>query len=250
MPRPSHTIVVMMENHSYSDIIGNQGAPYLNKLAAKGALFTRSFAVTHPSEPNYLALFSGSTHGVNSDVCPLNFHGRNLASELRAKHDTFVGYSESLPSVGFTGCSSGSYARKHNPWSDFSRLPRSINKPFSRFPKRFGSLPDVSFVVPNLQHDMHDGTISQADQWAHRHLAKYIRGARRHHGLVVITWDEDDYSQSNQIPTIVVGQDVTPGRYHHRIDHYGVLRTLEAVYHLHPLGQSAHRTPVANIWKH
>jgi acid phosphatase len=239
-----------MENHSYADVIGSPSAPYLNSLAATGASFTRSFAVTHPSEPNYLALFSGSTHGLRSDACPVSFHGRNLASELRARHDSFVGYSEGLPSVGFTGCSSGRYARKHNPWADFGALPRAVNQPLSRVPQHFRSLPTVSFIVPNLQHDMHDGTIAEADRWAQRHLARDIRSARHHHGLVVITWDEDDYSQSNQIPTIIVGEDVKPGRYHRRIDHYRLLRTLEAAYHLHPLGRSARREPVTNIWKH
>jgi acid phosphatase len=240
----------MMENHSYADIVGSRSAPYLNSLAATGALFTKSFAVSHPSEPNYLALFSGSTHGLRTDACPLSFHGRSLASELRARHDTFVGYSEGLPSTGYMGCSSGSYARKHNPWSDFGALPKNVNQPFSRLPKHFRSLPTVSFIVPNLQHDMHDGTIAEADRWAHHKLAHYVRAARHHHGLVIITWDEDDYSQSNQIPTIIVGQDVKPGRYHHRIDHYGLLRTLEAAYHLRPLGQSARRRPVTKIWQH
>jgi acid phosphatase len=97
---------------------------------------------------------------------------------------------------------------------------------------------------------MHDGTIAEADRWASRHLARYVRGARHHHGLVVITWDEDDYSQSNQIPTILIGKDVKRGRYHRRIDHYGLLRTLEAAYHLPALGQSTQRRPVTNIWKH
>jgi acid phosphatase len=239
-----------MENHSYADVIGSPSAPYLNSLAATGALFTRSFAVSHPSEPNYLALFSGSTHGLRSDACPVSYRGRNLASELRAGHDTFVGYSEGLPAAGFTGCSSGSYARKHNPWVDFSAVPTAVNQPLSRLPKHFRSLPTVSFIVPNLQHDMHDGTISEADRWTHRHLARYIRSARRHHGLVVITWDEDDYSASNQIPTIAVGEDVRPGRYRHRIDHYSLLRTLEAAYRLRPLGQSARRQPITTIWKH
>lgn len=63
VPQPAHTVVVVMENHSYADIIGNPATPFINALARQGALFTRSFAITHPSEPNYLALFSGSTQG-------------------------------------------------------------------------------------------------------------------------------------------------------------------------------------------
>src|SRR5262249_11245821 len=82
------------------------------------AVFTRAFAETHPSQPNYLALFSGSTQGVTDDSCPHTFAADNLARALLDAGRTFTGYSEGLPSPGYSGCSSGSYARKHNPWAD------------------------------------------------------------------------------------------------------------------------------------
>src|SRR5690242_7394955 len=67
--RPDHIVVVIEENHSYSEIINNAGAPYINALSkdAYSTLFTRSFAVTHPSQPNYLDLYSGSNQGVTND---------------------------------------------------------------------------------------------------------------------------------------------------------------------------------------
>jgi hypothetical protein len=248
-PRPAHTLVIMLENRSYSDILGNREAPYLNSLAKAGASFTHSFAIQHPSEPNYLALFSGSTHGVTSDSCPHRFRGRNLGSELRAAHDSFIGYSESLPAQGYTGCESGEYARKHNPWVNFTDLPRSTNRPLSALPARFIDLPTLSFISPNLRHDMHDGTIAQADRWLKRRLGPYIRAARRHNGLIVITWDEDDGSDANRIPTIMIGANVRPGRYAEHIDDYTVLRTLQHLYGLTPIGHSASRKPIVNIWK-
>ena len=64
---PSHVVVVIEENHSYDQIIGNADAPFINKLAAEGALFTDAHAIRHPSQPNYLALFSGSTQGTTGD---------------------------------------------------------------------------------------------------------------------------------------------------------------------------------------
>jgi hypothetical protein len=119
VPRPDHTVVVVMENHSYSDIIGDTAdAPCLNSLAGQGTNFTNSFAVAHPSQPNYLALFSGSTQGMTDDTCPQSFSGANLGSEVLAAGNTFADYSEPMPSQGYTGCSYGAYARKHNPWSD------------------------------------------------------------------------------------------------------------------------------------
>ena len=70
VPRPDHVVVVVEENHSSTNILGNANAPYINSLANENANFTQSFAVTHPSQPNYLALFSGSTQGVTNDSCP------------------------------------------------------------------------------------------------------------------------------------------------------------------------------------
>ena len=82
VPEPAHTVVVVMENHSYADIIGNPTAPFINELAGRVALFTCSSAITHPSEPNYLALISGSTQEVTDDGCPNRFTAPNLAADL------------------------------------------------------------------------------------------------------------------------------------------------------------------------
>jgi hypothetical protein len=141
-------VVVVMENRSYSDIIGNRSAPYINALAQSGALFTHSFAITHPSEPNYLALFSGSTQDVMDDSCPHSYGSPNLATSVVAAGGTFTGYSESLPSAGYRGCEASPYARKHAPWVNFSSVPPQENQPFSTFPHDLTALPTLSFVVP------------------------------------------------------------------------------------------------------
>src|SRR5437762_124224 len=108
-PKPDHVVIVIEENHSYSQIIGSASAPYINSLAGQGALFTQSFAITHPSQPNYLHFFSGSAQGVTDDTCPppgSPYAAANLGAELIAKGFTFGGYSEDLPSTGSTACSS------------------------------------------------------------------------------------------------------------------------------------------------
>jgi acid phosphatase len=243
-------VVVVLENHKYGEIIGNPQARFLNRLAGRGALFTASFAITHPSEPNYLALFSGSTHGVVGDPCPTSLRGPNLAADLIAVHLTFAGYSEGLPAPGSTACTAGEYARKHVPWADFPRLPRSVNLPFSRFPARdFSTLPAVSFVIPNLCHDMHDCSVATGDAWLSAHISAYATWAMTHDSLLIVTFDEDDGSQGNQIATIFVGQQVRPGRYLARINHYSVLRTIEQAYGLRHDGQTAHSPPITWIWR-
>ena len=249
LPRPDHVVVVMMENHAYSSIIGDPSAAYLDSLAAQGASFTRSYAVAHPSEPNYLALFSGSTMGLTDDGCPHTYTGPNLASELIAAGLSFAGYAESMPGDGFTGCTSGEYARKHNPWVNFTNVPASDNLTFADFPSNnYAELPTVSFVIPNLMDDMHDGTIAQGDAWLKANLNGYAQWAKTHNSELIITWDEDDDTSANRIPTIIVGADVRPGTYGEHIDHYNVLRTLEGFYGLPDLGLSAKAAPITDIF--
>ncbi len=238
-----------MENHSYAEIIGNSAAPFINSLAGRGALFTHSYAITHPSEPNYLALFSGSTQGVTGDNCPVSFAAPNLASGLLAAGQSFAGYAEDLPATGSQACLAGGYARKHVPWADFTNVPGMLSKPFASFPAAsFASLPAVSFVIPNLCDDMHDCAVATGDSWLRAHLAGYASWAMTHDSLLIVTWDEDDGSQANQIPTIFVGEQVKPGRYAETINHYSVLATIEAAYGVPRTGHAATAAPISDIW--
>jgi hypothetical protein len=237
-----------MENHSYSQVVGNADAPYMQSLIKRGALFTDARGVTHPSQPNYLALFSGSTQGVTDDSCGKPFPGPSLAGELLKAGDTFAGYSEDLPSTGFTGCSSKGYARKHNPWVQFTDVPAALNKPFTDFPKDFSKLPTVSFVIPNHINDMHDGTVRQADDWLQKNIGAYMTWAETHNSMLILTWDEDDFKKENHIPFIVAGPMVKAGKYDTNINHYHALRMIEEMYSLPLLGQSAKVPSITAIW--
>lgn len=248
---PAHIVVVVMENLAYGQVIGRGDAPYINSLARQGALFTASYAVTHPSEPNYLALFSGSTQGITDDSCPHRFTTPNLGSELIAAHLSFAGYSEGLPAAGSYACEAGNYARKHVPWINFSNVPASASKQFSSFPAgKYARLPTVSFVIPNLCHDMHDCSVATGDTWLRAHIASYATWAMKHNSLLILTWDEDDDSSGNHIATIFAGQMVRPGSYYRaRITHYTVLRTVEEFYHLLPTAGAASAATISGIWK-
>jgi phospholipase C len=248
IPSYAHIVVVIEENHSYSEIIGNSSAPYITSLANNGAKMTQSFAVTHPSEPNYLALFSGSTHGITDDSCPHTFSGENLGHQLINAGKSFKGYSESMPSDGYTGCTSGNYARKHNPWVNFTNVPSSSNLRFADFPTTFSNLPKVSIVVPNLCNDMHDCSVSTGDTWLKNHLGAYATWAKANNSLLVVTFDEDDHSASNRIATVFYGSHVTTGSYSEHITHYTVLRTLETLNGLACTGSSCSVSAITDIW--
>ena len=249
IPRPSHVVVVVMENHSYGQIIGSSSAPFVNRLARSGALFTQSYAVAHPSEPNYLALFSGSTQGVSDDSCPHTFSGVNLGARVIASGRRFVGFSESLPATGYRGCVAGSYARKHSPWVNFTSIPGSANQPMSRWPTSPSSLPALAFVTPNLDNDMHDGSVATGDSWLARHIGPYASWARTHNSILVLTWDEDADNAGNHVATMVVGAGVRTGPYSGYVNHYRLLRMLSDLLRVRPMGHAATAAPITAIWR-
>jgi phosphatidylinositol-3-phosphatase len=247
-PTYDHIVVVIEENHSYSEIVGNANAPYITSLANGGAKMTQSFAVTHPSQPNYLALYSGSTQGTTSDSCPHTFSAENLGHQLLAAGKTFAGYSETMPSDGYTGCTSGRYARKHNPWVNFSNVPASSNLRYTDFPTDYTGLPKLSFVIPNLCSDMHDCSVSTGDSWLQSHLGAYATWAKTHNSLLVVTFDEDDSSASNRIATVFYGAHVATGSYSEHITHYTVLRTLQSLTGVACVANSCSASAIADIW--
>jgi phosphatidylinositol-3-phosphatase len=246
--------LVIFENESYGDVIGNSQAPYINGLAKKWANMTDSHAIAHPSEPNYLALFSGSTQGVTGDNCPVTFATGNLGSELLKAGLTFTGYAEAMPHDGFTGCmahpdklpSGWLYMRKHVPWPDFPKLTRKVSivyhKPLSQPPS------DFVWITPNMCNDMHDCSIATGDKWASKNLPKLIAWDAADHGVLILTFDENDGSSGNQIPTILAGN-VNPGQYGQDINHYSVLRTVENIFGLRALGYSASAEPLDGVVK-
>jgi hypothetical protein len=252
VPTPDHTIVVVLENHAYSQVIGSSSAPYINSLKTGGANLTQSYAITHPSQPNYYALFSGSTQGLTSDSCvtPGFSSAANLGSEVIAAGGTFGSYNETLPSQGSTVCTSGNYAQKHNPWFGFSNVPTSTAKTFAQFPTDYSTLPKTSFVIPNLCSDMHDCSVATGDTWIKNNLGAYATWAKTHNSLLVVTFDEDNYLSGNKIPTVLYGQPVTPGSSSATTyNHYNLLRTLEdlAGTSTHA-GQAASASDITGIW--
>lgn len=249
VPRPDHLVVVIFENKDVTSQTATS-APFLSSVAAGAAKFTNSRAITHPSQPNYLALFSGSTQGIATDRCLSPFHDRaNLGAQLVEAGGSFTGYSEDLPSVGFQGCSHAGYAAKHNPWAHFDNVPATANQPYSAFPHQFSDLPSVAFVIPNLCHDMHDCATNVGDRWARTNLGPYLDWASTHRSLLLITYDENDGRSGNKILTMVAGAGVRPGSYPEAVDHYRVLRTIEAMFGLPPIGAAARTSPITDIWQ-
>ena len=238
------------ENRSQTNIIGNKSAPYINQLAANGAMMAQSFAEVHPSEPNYYALFAGNTL-VKANVCPVNGGNTpNLGSQLLGGRLHVRRLRGKPAGGGLPECRAGKYARKHVPWASFTNIPSSRSLPFSAFPapSNYASLPTVSLVIPNLDDDMHDGSIAQGDTWLYQNLSQYAAWAKANNSLLILTWDEDDNTPRNQIPTVFYGANVRPGTYNEPISHYNVLSTLEQMYGLPKLGYATRAPAITDIW--
>ncbi|HTL30597.1 MAG TPA: alkaline phosphatase family protein [Tepidisphaeraceae bacterium] len=261
-PAYDHVVVVIEENHSFSQVIGSASAPYINNtLVAGGSSFKNMYAITHPSQPNYLHFFSGASQGVTNDNPPATwpFSGStsNLGGALIMAGKTFVGYSESLPSVGSNVASfttaDGDYMRKHNPWVNWQSasadgtnflLPSSVNEQFTHFPSDYSTLPKVSIVVPNQMHDMHDGTVAQGDTWLQNNLGAYATWAKTHNSLLILTFDEDESASRNRIPTVFYGANVARGTNNATWTLHNVLRTIEDTYGVGHSGAAADVKPI------
>jgi Phosphoesterase family/PEP-CTERM motif len=244
-PAFDHIVIVIEENHSFSQVVGNSvQAPFINNtLVDGGTSLTNMYALTHPSQPNYLQFFSGSNQGVTDNTVPAPgapFTTSNLGAALLNSGHSFVGYSEDLPSVGSTVATSGAYARRHNPWVNWqsnspsgNELPASVNQPFGAFPSsaNYASLPKVGIVVPNNDNNMHDGTINQGDTWLQDNVGDYAAWAKNNNSLLVVTFDEDNSASRNRIPTIFYGANVQAGQ---TLDStwtlHNLLRTVEDTY--------------------
>jgi hypothetical protein len=209
------------------------------------------YAITHPSQPNYIALFSGSTQGVTDDGLH-DLAQPNLYTSLVAKGLTYLGYSEGLPVDGSRLATSGRYARKHNPAASFNNVPDAALKMFSEFPAAYGDLPTVSYVIPDLDNDMHDGTIATGDTWLQTYLDGYVQWARTHNSLFILTFDEPKASSvvsTTPIATLFVGQHVRQGANAAYLTLYSVLKMLDDMYGLPNLGEETTAPAIpSEIW--
>jgi phosphatidylinositol-3-phosphatase len=252
VPTAEHVIVVVMENKFYQDVWGE---PYTASLIASGSLFTQSYAITHPSQPNYIALWSGSTQGVTDDACPpagAPYATANLGQACEAAGISWKSYCENLPAPAFSGCASSDllYVRKHAPCTHFNNLNHQRERPFQDLATDIasGTLPRVSFVIPNQCNNTHDCSVEVGDAWLAANIPAMIQAAGPN-GFVILTWDEDDSNHGNHILTIFAGGLVKSGYVSaRRIDHYTVLRTICEALGIAPLGMAASRTPITDVW--
>jgi acid phosphatase len=232
VPASDHVFVIVLENHSYGQVIGNPSMPYLNSLATQHALATAYFADAHPSIPNYFMLTTGRIETFDD-----NFAGTisddNIVRALTGAGKTWKAYIESLPSAGYTGPNSGPYLKRHNPFSYLSDVTGSSTQAanmvlFSQFPPDLtaGTLANFVYILPNSQNDGHDcpaglttctdtQVLTNTDNWLQTNIDPLIKSPNFGNSILVITWDEsvntDFTNGGGQVATVLVGPHVKSG---------------------------------------
>jgi hypothetical protein len=230
--------------------------PYLNGLIERYGLARRSSGVSRPSQPNYLALFSGSTQDVH-DNDPHDIDAPTVADQIEASGRTWKEYAENRPPGCFAGSSArdgrdgkGEYRRKHAPAISFDAIRND--------PARCADLVDLtafdpgaadfSLIIPNQCHAAHDCGLADADRWLAGFVPTILASPGfTAGGLLIVTFDEDAGNDpgGGHIATVVVSRDVPAGsRSDVPHDHYGVLRTVQDAWGLDCLARSCDASPL------
>jgi len=248
-------IFVLFENTNYASAIRQ---PFFKDIADKGAHFTNFRAETHPSQPNYIALAAGDTHGVRTDG-NVNLNVASIVDLLEAKGLTWKVYAEDYPGNCFRGGSYRNYARKHNPFISFLNVqtnPTRCGKivPATEFDTdaAAGTLPNYVFYIPNGKNDGHDTGVAFADRWFREKFEPLVNNRDFLERTVLITtFDEGSGGSANQVYTSIIGSSVVPGTMvGEPLNHYSLLRMIEENWNLGTLGlKDASAPPVPNIWQ-
>jgi acid phosphatase len=246
IPAFRHIYLIVMENHEYGSIVGSTHAPFINSLIRRYGLATNYHGITHPSLPNYLALFAGQTFGIRDDGIH-NISAHNLVDQLEGHGRTWHVYAQDKPSGCYTGSSHyggvdlvglpGYYVRKHEPaisFTDISRVARrcALVTSLSSFDP---AAANFELIVPNLSNDMHDGSIAQGDTFLKAFVPRITANPAFGNSLLLITWDEGttNVGGGGRVATIVVSP-AAKAAYRSSIshNHYSLLRTIEDAWNL------------------
>nr|WDD38898.1 paeoniflorin converting enzyme [Cunninghamella blakesleeana] len=240
-------VIFIFENNDYDKVIKNK---YFKSLPVKynGILLTNYYATTHPSQPNYIALISGSTAGTNEDD-KSDIKRKNIVDLLEKKNISWKSYQEDYPGHCNKKMDIKDYARKHNPFMSFvnisenkKRCANIVNSKQLDEDIKNNQVPQFVFYTPNLKNDAHDTSIKYASRWFKKYLEKRIQNkAFNKNTMFVVTFDEDDGGDENKVYTSLFGPDFHPHnkskKDNKKYNHYSLLRTIEDNWELGTLKQ-------------
>ncbi len=239
LPVFSHVYTILMENKEINSIVGSSSAPYINSLIAQYGLATNYTGVAHPSEPNYIALYSGSTQGVTDDA-QHDLGAKNVADQIEASGRTWKMFAQNVPLNCYTGMTAsggedgtGNYARKHEPAISFTDISLNASRcanitDFTHFDP---AAANYEFITPNLCNDMHDCSVATGDTFLKGFVPKILGStAWQQGGVLFITWDEGTTNTGGGgvVATLVIASNVPAGfKSSTAHNHYSLLHTIE-----------------------
>src|SRR6266508_4053583 len=266
VPGFDHVFFTMLENRSYDQVIGNSAAPYLSQLASANVALAQSYGAVHPSDPNYMAVAGGSTFGHTDNPYPGGIgtiDAPHIGDSVEAAGKTWKGYIEDMG----TNCnrtSSGYFDVDNLPFLFFKNIAnddtrcRAHLQPVSQFwtdLQATSTTPNFVWFEPNTCNTMHSCSTSTGDTWFKNNLPKLFASPAwtQQRSLLIITFDENDSSHGQRIPTIVVGSPNTvktsyTSQSHYT--HYSVSRTMETALSLPTLTRNdGYANPVNDVWR-
>ncbi|HEX5435466.1 MAG TPA: alkaline phosphatase family protein [Candidatus Angelobacter sp.] len=237
IPTADHVFLVVLENHSFSQVIGSSAMPYLNSLASQNSLAANYFANTHPSLGNYFVLTTGleETNPIEGDSFPGPVSDDNIVRALAGAGKTWKAYMESIPSAGYIGGDVPPYLKHHNPFAYFIDVAGSDGQhataqaanivPFTQLATDMAAnaLPNFGFIAPNVDNDAHDcptggslcpdsAKLSAADNWLKNNIDPLIKSPAFANSVLIITFDEGDLTDlgngGGQVATVLMGSHV------------------------------------------
>ncbi len=268
LPAFSHIFTIVLENKEYQTLIGNSSSSYFSSLARTYALATQYYAISHPSLPNYLALTSGNTFGLNSDCTTCFQSVSNIADQIEASGRTWKAYMESMPSPCYIGNSpNGLYAQKHNPFLYYDDIRTNSSRctshivPFTQFATDLSSnqLPNYVWLTPNMCDDTHDCPLADGDAWLSQVVPSILKSpAFTQGGVLFITFDEGktdngccNDAAGGQVATLIISPFVKKDwQSSTQATHYSLLRTIEDAWKLPPLGDARNSTAMTEYFTH
>lgn len=249
-----HVVLIIFENERASDTLKQS---YFNSLSKSWGYLSNYFAITHPSQPNYIALAAASTLGVTGNR-NITLNAKHIGNLFEEKGKTWKAYAENYPGNCYTGTRSGLYYRKHEPFLSFKNVtsdPEACSKVVNS--KQFftdlanNNLPTFSMYTPNMDNDGHDTSVGYADKWLSRTFGSILKNSTiLQNTLFILTFDEDDNNGKNNVYAVFIGAGVKPqSSSSTKYNHYDLLKTLESIFDLDSLGRNdAKGSVITNIW--
>ncbi len=234
--------MVILENTNAYEALAQ---PFLKKLAHEGALLDEYFGITHPSQPNYIALIAGDTMGVKGDANE-NLDGKMLIDLIEEKGLTWKSYNDGYPGNCFLEERSKKYVRKHQPFLSFKSVQSDPKKcshivSSNELEKDVasGKLAHFNLFIPDLNNDGHDTGAKYAERWLAKTFGNLLKNpAFIKDTLFIVTFDESNNIFSNRIYTSLFGQAIKSGYVSEKpYNHYSMLKTIESLLGLESLNR-------------